>query len=51
VVNTPAVKEKMFNSGNDIAAGTPDDLRNHMKSEIARLTKVIKDANIKLDGK
>ena len=49
LVNTPAVKEKMFNSGNDVATGSPEDLRNHMQNEITRLTKVIKDANIKLD--
>lgn len=48
-VNTPAVKERMFNAGNDVATGSPEDLRNHMKSEIARITKVIKDANIKLE--
>ena len=39
----------MFNAGNDVATGSPEDLRNHMKSEIARITKVIKDANIKLE--
>ncbi len=49
VVNTPPVKEKMFNGGNDVATGSPEDLRNHMKNEITRLTKVIKDANIRLD--
>jgi tripartite-type tricarboxylate transporter receptor subunit TctC len=49
VVNSPAVKEKMFNGGNDVATGSPEDLRSHMKNEIVRLTKVIKDANIKLD--
>jgi tripartite-type tricarboxylate transporter receptor subunit TctC len=48
-VNSPAIREKMVGAGNDVATGTPEDLRNHMKSEIARLTKVIKDANIKLD--
>jgi hypothetical protein len=41
----------MFNSGNDVAAGSPEDLRNHMKSEITRLTKVIKDANIRIETK
>jgi tripartite-type tricarboxylate transporter receptor subunit TctC len=50
-MTTASVKEKMFNAGNDIAAGSAEDLRNHMKSEIVRLSKVIKDANIKVETK
>ena len=50
-VNSPAVKEKMFNGGNDVATGSPEDLRNHIRNEITRLTKVIKDANIRIESK
>jgi len=47
--NTPAFKEKMYNGGNDIATGTPEDLRTYMQSEIVRVAEIIKEADIRVE--
>jgi tripartite-type tricarboxylate transporter receptor subunit TctC len=47
-LNTPEIKEKFANSGVDIAAGSPDELRAFVKADTARWAKVIKDAGIKI---
>ena len=41
------VKEKLFNAGLETATGTPAQLAATMKSELARMSKVIKDAGIR----
>ncbi len=48
-VNRPEVKQKFFDSGNDVIGSSPKELANKMKSEIALWGKVIKDAGIRED--
>ena len=43
------VKEKLFNTGMEAVGGTPEQLAATVKSEIARMGKVIKDAGIKAE--
>ena len=45
--NTPATKEKLTGMGVDLVLNSPEQFRDYLKSEIARYTKVIKDAGIK----
>ena len=47
VLKTPDVREKLFNVGVEIVGSSPDELAVAMKSEIARLGKVIRDAGIR----
>lgn len=47
--NQPEVKERMFNAGLEVVASSPEELMTTMKSEMARLGKVIKDAGIRDD--
>lgn len=49
VLNTADVKEKLFNSGVEVVASSPEQFGAAVKSEIARLSKVIKDAGIKVE--
>jgi tripartite-type tricarboxylate transporter receptor subunit TctC len=49
VLNTADVKEKLFNSGVEVVGSTPEEFGAAVKSEIARLSKVIKDAAIKVE--
>ena len=49
VLNGVEVKERLLNLGFDVGNGPPEHLATAMKSEIARLGKVIKDAGIKAD--
>jgi len=48
-LRTPEVKERFFAAGSDVVASTPAQLDASVKGEIARLGKVIKDADIRLD--
>lgn len=47
VLDKPDVKERLFTTGSEIVGGTPEEFGAIMKSEIARLGKVIKDAGIR----
>src|SRR6478672_2186476 len=49
VLHTPDMKEKFFNTTADVVGSTPAELNAHMKSEVERLGKVIKAANIKAE--
>ena len=49
VLNDADVKEKFFNSGLEVVGSSPEQLAATMKSEMARLGKLIKDANIRAD--
>jgi tripartite-type tricarboxylate transporter receptor subunit TctC len=49
VLALPESKEKFFNTGAESVGGTPEELGAMVKSEIARMGKVIRDANIKGD--
>jgi tripartite-type tricarboxylate transporter receptor subunit TctC len=42
-------KEKLFNSGLEAAGSTPNEFAARIKSEVERLTKVVKAANIRAD--
>ena len=48
-LNTPTAKETFFNAGLEIAATSPSESAAIIKSEIARIGKVIKDAGIKVE--
>ncbi len=43
------VKAKLIDAGLVVVASTPDQFSSHIKSEIRRLSKVIKDANISVE--
>ena len=49
VLRAPEVKEKILNTGTEVVAGTPEELAALIKSDMARMAKVIKDAGIKGD--
>ncbi len=49
VLKKSDVSEKLFNIGIEIVGGSPDELTAKMKSEIARMGKVIRDAGIRAD--
>jgi tripartite-type tricarboxylate transporter receptor subunit TctC len=45
----PDVKERFTGLGADVIASTPEAFATHLRSELVRFAKVIKDANIKAD--
>jgi tripartite-type tricarboxylate transporter receptor subunit TctC len=45
----PDVAGPLLKMGAEPQSGTPDDLRNLLKNEIAMWGKIIKDANIRLE--
>lgn len=47
VFNQAATKDKLTGMGVDLVLNSPDQFRDYLKSEIARYSKVIKDAGIK----
>jgi tripartite-type tricarboxylate transporter receptor subunit TctC len=49
ILNRPDVKEKLFHSGVEAGGGSPEQLAVEVKSEIATMGKVIKDAGIRAD--
>ncbi len=49
VLNTPQVKERFFNIGVEVVGSSPEQLSDTMKTEMARWSKVIKDAGIRAD--
>ena len=49
VLKTPEIKEKFLNSGTEVVAGTPDELAAFLKSDMARMAKIIREAGIKGD--
>ena len=48
-INTPNIKEKLFNAGLEIVGSSPEQSAVTIKSEMNRLGKVIKDAGIRAD--
>ena len=46
-LNTPDVKDKFASAGMEVAGGTPEQLAVTVKSEMARMSKVIKGAGIR----
>ena len=49
VLNLPDVKEKLLNIGSEVIGGTPEQFAAALKSDVATLSKVIKDAGIKAE--
>ena len=49
VVHRPDMKEKFFSTTTDVIGSTPAELTAHMKSEMARLGRVIKAGHIRVD--
>jgi tripartite-type tricarboxylate transporter receptor subunit TctC len=49
ILNKADVKEKFFTSGAEIVGGSPEQFGAAIKSEMARMGKVIKDAGIKAE--
>jgi len=48
-LNTPDVKQKSLNAGMEVVGSTPEQFAATMKSEMARLGKVIKDTGIRAE--
>ena len=48
-LNRPDTKEKFFNAGADVVAGTPEQLAAAIKSEMTVLGKVIRDLGIRTE--
>ena len=46
--NVPATKDKLTGMGVDLVLDTPEQFREYLKSEVARYSKVIRDAGIKV---
>lgn len=47
VMRAPEVKERLFNTGMEVVGSTPQELAAAIKSEVARMGKVIKDVGIR----
>ena len=49
LLNQPDIKEKFLNGGTEPVANSPEQFSTMIKSDISRVSKVIKDANIKVE--
>jgi len=49
VLQSPDVKEKLFNGSIEVIGSSPEGLRAQMKSDTAKLGKVIKAAKIRME--
>lgn len=49
IVNQPDNRARLVNMGVDIIANSPDEFAAYLRAEIARYTKIIKDAGIKAE--
>lgn len=49
VLNLPEVKQRLFDSGSEVIAGSPADLAAAMKSEMATIGKMIKDRGLRAE--
>jgi tripartite-type tricarboxylate transporter receptor subunit TctC len=48
ILKSPDMKARLATEGLDALGSTPDEFRTHLKTEIAKWAKVIKDANVKV---
>ena len=48
-INQPEPKEKFFNVGSEVVGNTPEQFATAIKAELARVSKLIKDAGIRAD--
>lgn len=49
VLHTPEVKDRLFTAGSEVVANSPEQFAAIVKSDIARVGKVIKEAGIKVE--
>ena len=49
VMNDPAIKQRLSESGFEPQTSTPEEFARYMKSEIAKWAKVIRESHISLD--
>ncbi len=49
VISTPEIRERFLNLGVEVVGGSAEELASTVKSEMARMGKVIKDAGIRLE--
>jgi len=49
VVNQPETRERLIGMGVDIIASSPEEFSKFLRDEIARYTKVVKDAGLKAE--
>jgi tripartite-type tricarboxylate transporter receptor subunit TctC len=49
VLNLPEVKERFRALGVDVIASSPEQFAQHLKSEIAKWGKVVREAKIRID--
>jgi len=49
VLQRPDVREKFAGVGAVTTGGTPDEFATYIAADLARWTKVVKDANVKVD--
>lgn len=48
-LNRPETRERFFNTGGEVAPGTPEEFSTKIRSDIAKFTKLIKDARIRMN--
>ena len=48
-LNDPAVKQRLLDAGAEANPGTPEQFAKFLRAEIVKYTKVVKDANVKVD--
>ena len=48
-LNDPAVKQRLLDAGAEANPGTPGEFAKFLRAEIVKYTKVVKDANVKVD--
>jgi tripartite-type tricarboxylate transporter receptor subunit TctC len=49
LISTAEIKEKIFSTGGETVGGSPEQFAAAIKSEIAKMAKLIKDAGIKAE--
>ncbi len=49
VLRTPEMKEKMIGLGTEVVANTPEQFAQYLREEMAKWSKIVKDAGIKLE--
>lgn len=49
VLNTPEVKERLFNTGNEVVASSRAEFAAYMKADMQKMGKIIKDAGIRVE--
>ncbi len=49
VLNSAEIKERLFNSGNEVVANSPREFAAYMKADMQKMGKVIKDAGIRAE--